>query len=88
MARITKAQAQAIQAARAEHFTIGNVIYSKSWQEHDLVVDFQAVDAHTWSVVVKRVELVDGEWVSVDRPRAHCTEPHRADVVVAIGVAA
>lgn len=88
MARITKAQARAIQAARAEHFTVGNVIYSNAWKAHDLVVGFQAVDVHTWEVVVQRVELVDGEWALVERPRIHCTEPHRTDVIVAVGVAA
>lgn len=88
MARITKAQAQAIQAARAAHFAIGNVIFSSYWGEYSLVLAYAETDCCTWSVTVQTVKLVDGQWVAVEPARTHRTEADRKDRIVAQGIAA
>ncbi|UZJ58570.1 hypothetical protein OKW98_18510 [Pseudomonas sp. KU26590] len=88
MARITKAQAQEIHAARAAHFAVGNVILSSYWGEHSLVTAYNETDCSTWSVTVQKVKLIDGQWTAVEPARTHRTDADRQDRVVAQGVAA
>lgn len=88
MARITKSQAQAIKAARAAHFAVGNIVFSGYWGEHSLVLAFEETDAFTWSVTVQKVELIAGQWVATGQARSHCTEPSTKDRIAEQGIAA
>lgn len=72
-------------ASLALYFAPGNVVYSRYWNDYDLVLSFRHPNAggeipwSSWSVTVAHCDA-DGNLLG--EPRTHCTWPDRGDHVV------
>lgn len=65
-----------------EHFTVGNVIFSDYWRQHDVVQAFEENNG-AWMVTVRGCDAT-GKVLRGDdgRVRRHCTYPDKRDKVV------
>lgn len=71
---MTKSNLDNFRARLATHYTPGNVIFVDYWNSFDRVLSFAPeTDAQTWSVIVEKVELIDGKWTAIGSPRVHYT---------------
>lgn len=85
----TKVERQSIVKERAkrnaeltEHFTPGNVIHSKYWNDYDKVLAFHpAKEGKSFSVEVVRSDK-EGTPIEGERPRSHSTYPDKGDEIV------